>query len=96
MDTVAYADFAKLEMRVGKIVEVKRHDNADKLYIGGLMSATARCRRSLAWCPTTAKRSCWGKRWWCCVIWRKPKCVVKLLSACCYARKPRIKAKACC
>lgn len=30
---VAYADFAKLEMRVGKIVEVKRHDNADKLYI---------------------------------------------------------------
>ena len=26
-------DFAKLEMRVGKIVEVKRHDNADKLYI---------------------------------------------------------------
>lgn len=33
MDTVAYADFAKLEMRVGKIVEVKRHDNADKLYI---------------------------------------------------------------
>ena len=73
MDTVAYADFAKLEMRVGKIVEVKRHDNADKL-----------------------KRSCWEKRWWSCVIWRKPKCVVKLLSACCYARKPRMKAKACC
>ncbi|EGI2452146.1 tRNA-binding protein, partial [Escherichia coli] len=25
METVAYADFARLEMRVGKIVEVKRH-----------------------------------------------------------------------
>ncbi|CTS97614.1 putative tRNA-binding protein [Escherichia coli] len=24
METVAYADFARLEMRVGKIVEVKR------------------------------------------------------------------------
>ncbi|ENF2915056.1 tRNA-binding protein, partial [Escherichia coli] len=26
METVAYADFARLEMRVGKIVEVKRHE----------------------------------------------------------------------
>ena len=33
METVAYADFARLEMRVGKIVAVKRHENADKLYI---------------------------------------------------------------
>ena len=33
METVAYADFARLEMRVGKSVEVKRHQNADKLYI---------------------------------------------------------------
>ncbi|XPE42826.1 tRNA-binding protein [Shigella flexneri] len=33
METVAYADFARLEMRVGKIVEVKRDENADKLYI---------------------------------------------------------------
>ncbi|MCQ8906626.1 tRNA-binding protein [Escherichia albertii] len=33
METVSYADFARLEMRVGKIVEVKRHENADKLYI---------------------------------------------------------------
>ncbi|BDG83013.1 MULTISPECIES: tRNA-binding protein [Citrobacter] len=33
METVAFADFARLELRVGKIVQVKRHDNADKLYI---------------------------------------------------------------
>ncbi|WP_312974168.1 tRNA-binding protein [Atlantibacter sp.] len=33
MDTVAYDDFAKLEMRTGKVVGVKRHANADKLYI---------------------------------------------------------------
>ncbi|WP_117235235.1 tRNA-binding protein [Vibrio maerlii] len=33
MDKIKYADFAKLEMRVGNIVEVKRHENADKLYI---------------------------------------------------------------
>ena len=34
METVAYADFARLEMRVGKIVEVKRHENG-----GGLMQS---------------------------------------------------------
>ena len=33
MDTISYADFAKLDIRVGKIVDVVRHDNADKLYI---------------------------------------------------------------
>jgi len=33
MDIVTYGDFAKLEMRTGKIVCVKRHENADKLYI---------------------------------------------------------------
>ncbi|MCS2155800.1 tRNA-binding protein [Scandinavium sp. H11S7] len=33
METVAYGDFARLEIRTGKITEVKRHENADKLYI---------------------------------------------------------------
>ena len=33
IDTVAFADFARMEIRVGKIAQVKRHDNADKLYI---------------------------------------------------------------
>lgn len=33
METVAYGDFARLEIRTGKIIEVKRNDNADKLYI---------------------------------------------------------------
>lgn len=33
METVAYPDFAKLEIRTGRITDVKRHENADKLYI---------------------------------------------------------------
>ena len=33
MDTISYTDFAKLEIRTGKIKEVVRHPNADKLYI---------------------------------------------------------------
>ena len=33
METIAYGDFAKLDIRVGKITDVKRHENADKLYI---------------------------------------------------------------
>lgn len=33
MDIIAFTDFARMEIRVGKITQVKRHDNADKLYI---------------------------------------------------------------
>ena len=33
MNTISYADFTKLDMRVGKIIDVVRHENADKLYI---------------------------------------------------------------
>lgn len=33
MDIISYGDFAKLDIRVGRITEVKRHENADKLYI---------------------------------------------------------------
>lgn len=33
MGTISYGDFAKLDIRIGEITEVKRHENADKLYI---------------------------------------------------------------
>ena len=33
METIASGDFAKLDIRVGKITDVTRHENADKLYI---------------------------------------------------------------
>ena len=57
METVAYDDFAKLEIRVGKIVDVKRHANADKLYIAQIEGETERCKPSPAWCRITGKRS---------------------------------------
>lgn len=31
--TITYDDFAKLDLRVGKVLEVKDHPNADKLYV---------------------------------------------------------------
>lgn len=31
--TISYDDFAKLDLRVGKVIEVKEHPNADKLYV---------------------------------------------------------------
>ena len=31
--TIPYDDFAKLDLRVGKVLEVKNHPNADKLYV---------------------------------------------------------------
>ncbi|MFA4700266.1 methionine--tRNA ligase [Pyrococcus kukulkanii] len=33
VDYISFDDFAKLELRVGKIIEVKDHPNADKLYV---------------------------------------------------------------
>ncbi|MGR5318738.1 tRNA-binding protein [Vibrio alfacsensis] len=33
MGTIAYSDFAKLEIRTGNIIEVARHESADTLYI---------------------------------------------------------------
>lgn len=32
MNTITYTDFAKLDLRVGNITHVVRHENADKLY----------------------------------------------------------------
>ncbi|MGC8641743.1 MAG: methionine--tRNA ligase subunit beta [Isosphaeraceae bacterium] len=32
-DTIAYEDFAKLELRVAKVVEARPHPNADKLML---------------------------------------------------------------
>ncbi|MDU1911665.1 tRNA-binding protein [Fusobacterium sp.] len=32
METIKYSDFAKLEMRVGKIIQVEKVSTADKLY----------------------------------------------------------------
>ena len=56
METVAYADFARLEMRVGKIVEVKRHENADKLYIVQV-DVGQKTLQTVTSCRTTAKKS---------------------------------------
>ncbi|WP_297499958.1 methionine--tRNA ligase [Thermococcus sp.] len=33
MDYVSFDDFAKLDLRVGKVIEVEDHPNADKLYV---------------------------------------------------------------
>ena len=33
METIKFEDWQKLDLRVGKIIEVKDHPNADKLYL---------------------------------------------------------------
>ncbi len=33
MEKIKYDDFAKLDLRVGKILEVENHPNADKLFV---------------------------------------------------------------
>ncbi|STL05108.1 putative tRNA-binding protein [Escherichia coli] len=96
METVAYADFARLEMRVGKIVEVKRHENADKLYIVQVMWGKNAANRDQPGAVLQRRRADGGKRWWSYAICKKRKCVVKRRNACCCVRKPMTAVKACC
>lgn len=63
METVAYADFARLEMRVGKIVEVKRHENADKLYIVQVDVGKNAANRDQHG-AVLQRRKAMGKQWW--------------------------------
>ncbi len=97
METVAYADFARLEMRVGKIVEVKRHENADKLYIVSyrlMWGKTLQTVTSLV--PYYSEEELMGKTVVVLCNLQKRKCVVKRRNACCCVRKPMTAVKACC
>lgn len=96
METVAYADFARLEMRVGKIVEVKRHENADKLYIVQVDVGEKTLQTVTSLVPYYSEEELMGKRWWSYAICKKRKCVVKRRNACCCVRKPMTAVKACC
>lgn len=96
METVLYADFARLEMRTGKIVAIKRHENADKLYIARIDVGDRTLQTVTSLVPYYSEEELLGKRSWSCVIWRKPKCAVKPRSACCFAPKRTMAAKAYC
>lgn len=57
-ETIEFAEFKRVEMKVGKVLEVVRHPGADKLYIVQIdVGASGRCRPSPVWCLTTAKRN---------------------------------------
>ncbi len=95
METVAYADFARLEMRVGKIVEVKRHENADKLYIVQVDVGQKTANRDQPGAVLQRRRAD-GENGGGLMQSAKRKCVVKRRNACCCVRKPMTAVKACC
>lgn len=95
METVAYADFARLEMRVGKIVEVKRHENADKLYIVQVDVGKNTANRDQHGAVLQRRRAD-GKTVVVLCNLQKRKCAVKRRNACCCVRKPMTAVKACC
>jgi methionyl-tRNA synthetase len=45
---INYDDFAKLDLRVGKIVEIKNHPNADKLYVASVDMGGGQVRQVIA------------------------------------------------
>lgn len=96
METVAYADFARLEMRVGKIVEVKRHENADKLYIVQVDVGEKTLQTVTSTVPYYSEEELMGKTVVVLCNLQKRKCVVKRRNACCCVRKPMTAVKACC
>jgi len=95
VETVAYDDFAKLEIRVGKIVDVKRHANADKLYIAQIEVGDRTLQTVTSLVPYYREEELMGKTVVCCVTWQRLKCAVKHLNACCSARKPMTPEKVC-
>lgn len=62
MERVKYADFAKLEIRTGKIVEVKRHANADKLYIVQIEVGAERLQTVTSLVPYYTEEELLGKQ----------------------------------
>lgn len=96
METVAFADFARLELRVGKIVQVKRHDNADKLYIVQVDVGERTLQTVTSLVPYYREDALMGKTVVVLCNLQKPKCVVKRQSACCCAPKPMTAVKAYC
>ncbi|ANW23809.1 tRNA-binding protein [Vibrio coralliilyticus] len=61
MDTIAYTDFSKLEMRTGKIIEVSRHQNADKLYIVQIDIGERRLQTVTSLVPYYTEKELMGK-----------------------------------
>ncbi len=45
---ISFDDFAKLDLRVGKIVEIKNHPNADKLYVTSVDMGGGQVRQVIA------------------------------------------------
>ena len=45
---INYDDFAKLDLRVGKVIEIKNHPNADKLYVASVDLGGGQVRQVIA------------------------------------------------
>ena len=60
-DPITYDDFAKLELRVAKVLEARPHPNADKLFCCRSTSATSRSRSSPASASITPPEQLVGK-----------------------------------
>lgn len=87
MDTVAYPDFAKLEIRTGRITEVKRHENADKLYIVQINVGDRSLQTVTSLVPYYTEEELLHKQVVVLCNLQKPKCAAKPLNVCCCAPK---------
>lgn len=96
METVLYDDFARLEMRTGKIVAVKRHENADKLYIARIDVGERTLQTVTSLVPYYREEELLGKTVVVLCNLAKAKMRGETSECSCYAPKPTMAAKAYC
>lgn len=96
METIAYTDFAKLEMRTGKIIEVARHENADKLYIVQIDVGEKTLQTVTSLVPYYTEQELMGKEVVVLCNLAKAKCVEKPRNVCCFALRRTMNHKVFC
>ncbi|MBA7751928.1 tRNA-binding protein [Enterobacter sp. RHBSTW-01064] len=99
MDTVAFMDFARMEIRVGKIAQAKRHGNADgKLYIVQELDVGERTLQTVTSpVPYYSEEGADGGKTVVvlCNLQRRPKCAGKRPECMLLCAETRLAAKAC-
>ena len=96
-ETIEFVEFKRVEMKVGKVLEVVRHPGADKLYIVQIDVGGERPLQTVtSLVPYYSEEELMGSEVVVLTNLKPTKMRVSDPSACCSAPRPRTRARACC
>lgn len=96
-ETIEFAEFKRVEMKVGKVLEVVRHPGADKLYIVQIDVGGERPLQTVtSLVPHYSEAELMGSEVVVLTNLKPTRCAASDPSACCSAPRPRTRARACC